>query len=361
MKYDNKKILFIASGYANYSRVALFSSIISTNMDSRIIVSNSNYYIIRFLSVYILFLKEMAVNKLNYDRVVLGFMAQPLAPLVRLFWKRELVSDAYFSLYDTICFDKKYFTKNSLIGKFSNWLDRFTVNHSDKIICDTDKHIEYFKKLLSKNTNTKFYRVLIGAQEEIFIPGERLGLNNELIVTFHGLFIPLQGVEYIIRAAEILQNKNIPVTFNMIGSGQTYSECVELAKELNLKNVNFLGKLPVTDIPVHISKSHIGLGIFGISDKAKRVIPNKAFEILASKKLLITGDTEGIKELLVDNVNAILCKAGEPKALADKIEWVYNNYDESQKIAINGYETYCNYASKKALTKQLLTALLDKI
>jgi glycosyltransferase involved in cell wall biosynthesis len=68
-----------------------------------------------------------------------------------------------------------------------------------------------------------------------------------------------------------------------------------------------------------IRQADVCLGIFGTSEKASRVIPNKVYQILASKKHLITADTPAIRELLKEGPCVHLVPPGDAKALASAI------------------------------------------
>ena len=153
-----------------------------------------------------------------------------------------------------------------------------------------------------------------------------------------GSFIPLQGIEHIIKTAKLLENENIE--FDFIGSGQTFKKIQKLSNKLRIKNVNFLGWKSQGEIPYFISNADICLGIFGTTDKAKRVIPNKVYETIAMKKPLITGDTPAVRRFFRNKENCILCEISNPKAIAQAILELKNNPMLREKIAENGYKLF---------------------
>ena len=58
----------------------------------------------------------------------------------------EIIFDAFISVYDTLCFDRKKFRSNSIIGKFLKWYDSYLCNISDIVLVDTKTHKKYFEK-----------------------------------------------------------------------------------------------------------------------------------------------------------------------------------------------------------------------
>ena len=81
----------------------------------------------------------------------------------------------------------------------------------------------------------------------------------------------------------------------MVGSGQLNG-----AMEDRPDNVEWVAWVEYDDLPREYWGAGCALGIFGTSDKAQRVIPNKAFQALACGAPLITADTPAARELLVD-------------------------------------------------------------
>lgn len=181
-------------------------------------------------------------------------------------------------------------------------------------------------------------------------------LTDSMVVGFWGKFIPLQGVPVIVRAAKILAAEK-GIFFELIGSGQTFQESSELAKQLGLTNLEFTGLLAFEDLPARLKNFDVGLGIFGATPKTQRVIPNKIYEALALAKPVITAATPAIEELFTDRQNILLCQTADPADLAAKILLLKNDPVLRQSIAHSGYRLYQEQCRPAVIGKQLLNDL----
>ena len=339
---------------------------------------------IRFLVAYpYLTLRYLLIG--YHDAVIVGylghidiFVAKPLTMLRR----KPLIFDAFLSLYDTVVNDRKLSRPDRFIGRLSFFIDRTACRMADIVLLDTNAHIDYFVKTF-KIPREKFRRVFVGADETQFYPKERkenetptslqLTKDNEnvaptfmvgnlwginphataetLNVLFYGQFIPLHGIEYIVRAAKILEYDK--VEFTIIGIGQEYNRIRNLADELKIKNIRWIDWVKFHKLVAYINEADIVLGIFGNSDKARRVIPNKAFQTIACKKPFITGDSPAARELFKDRENAVLCQMGDPTAIATSICLLRDNEDLRKGIAVNGYNTYLSLCNTDAVGKDV--------
>jgi glycosyltransferase involved in cell wall biosynthesis len=135
---------------------------------------------------------------------------------------------------------------------------------------------------------------------------------------FYGQFIPLHGVDIIIQAAQYLGDA--PIRWTLIGRGQEAPRIqAQLAKQ-PVDGLQWLEWVPYERLLEHIAQADVCLGIFGTSQKAASVIPNKVFQVVAAGRPLVTCDSPGIRELLTDSPPCVrLVPAGEAKALADAV------------------------------------------
>jgi glycosyltransferase involved in cell wall biosynthesis len=133
-------------------------------------------------------------------------------------------------------------------------------------------------------------------------------------VLFYGQFIPLHGIDTVVRAAKLTETDGI--LWHLIGTGQEVGRIRRLVAELKPANLEWKHWVPYEELVQEIHSADVCLGIFGATEKAARVIPNKVFQVLASEKPLITADTPAVRELGLAASGVYLVPAGEPWALA---------------------------------------------
>lgn len=351
------KILFISGREPGYARNSIILKGLKKNKIEVIeCTDTSKSYYIRIIKVLLNFIFK---KKKDCDCIFVGFFGQPIVPIVKLLTNKKIIFDAYMSGYDTMVMDKKKIKKGSLIANVLHFLDYYSCKLADAVLLDTQQHIDYFVKEFGINEE-KFHRILIGSDEEVFYPQQKHENKGQFIVGFHGNFIPLQGIQYIIRAAKLLENEK-DIRFILYGSGQTYTENIMLANSLKVRNIAFKGRKDIKEIPSLLAEADIGLGIFGESDKAKRVIPNKAYEILAMGKPLITADTPAARELLEHKNNVYFCSPADPKSLADAILALKNDTRLRERIADNGLRLLREKCTSVILGQNIKEIITSKI
>lgn len=314
-------------------------------------------------SLFWLFFDYLKLKK-DFDVMVVGFPGQEVMFLARSLMilrlgsgqVKPIIFDVFTSHYGGYILDRQKFSKNSFHAKYYRFLDKWSCKLADLILLDTNAHINFFVKEFNLSTD-KFRRIWAGANDDIFNPVSEHNNPSSFKVFFFGTYIPLQGVEYILKAAKILEHAT-EIGFTLVGDGQERKKAEELAIKLGLKNVVFKGMMKSEELKEEIAHCDVSLGIFGNSPKTSIVIPNKVFIGLAMKKPVITADTEAVRELFNDE-DMILVPASSESALAEAILKVKNNSALGEKIAQNGYNKFIQFASHQVLGLKLKNIIND--
>ena len=114
-------------------------------------------------------------------------------------------------------------------------------------------------------------------------------------------------------------------------------------------NVDWIPWVDYEQLPEELHRAGGALGIFGTSEKAQRVIPNKAFQALACGAPLVTADTPGARELLADGESALLVPPGDAEALADALRSLAADPELARRLSAGGRAAYEARASEAVL------------
>ena len=286
-----------------------------------------------------------------YPAYIDALMLQWLRPRDR---RPKVIVDAFLCLQDTLVNDRKMLAANGVLARVAGWLERRTLECADLVFIDTEQQKELLVQQYALD-QAKLAVVPVGIDETLWQPLPRLPYGEPFRVLFWGTFIPLHGVDTIIRAARRLQEVRPQVCIELVGDGQTARASAELIDELGVTNISWQRcLLPAQKIQAQVQAAHCVLGVFGESDKAGNVIPYKAYQALASNKILISRGGPAISALLVDESprGLVLVPPADPAALAEAIVQVVDSYTEifSQ---FGGRALYDQYLSNEKVFAQV--------
>ena len=344
------RILFLAGREPAYVRNAMLLQCLEKNRVEVIDCCDSSAsYPARFLKVL---LKFLARRKEPFDCVLVGFLGQPLVPLVRALTAKPIVFDAFLSTYDTLCFDRKVLAPGSLAGRFFYHLDRYCCRLADSVILDTGAHAEYFHRTFGVPRH-KLHRLLVGADQALFSPGPSRPEDGKFRVLYCSSYLPLHGTEYIVRAAaRLVPHRDLE--FVLVGRGRERHKVATLARELGADNVRFVDWLPFRELPLAIAQADLCLGgHFSEIEKAGRVIAGKTFQFIAMKKPVILGDGPGNRELFSDRRDCLMVPVADAEALAGAILELKRDAPLRERIAAQGYRIFQHCCNIDAVAREL--------
>ncbi len=359
---DKKTICFFGIHDLNYERVRVLKEgfiangfeVFDCSVDPRVHLG---------ISKYLALVREWRnLRRHDFDFVLVCFPGQSVLWLARILFGKNIIFDAFVSLYDSNVSDRRLYGVNSLRG-WRDWIyDWYSCAFSSVMILDTKEHCLFFNKTFGVPLR-KCFRVFVSADPSIFnprlvpSPRRKEDSNSPIIVEFHGIFIPVHGLEYVIDAADFLKDLN--VEFQIIGRGQNYVRTKELIESQGISNIRFFDSCPIEGIRAHIARADICLGLFGNNEKATRAIPQKVFYALAMGKPIVTMDSQAARELLVDGENALLCAPASGRAIADAVRRLVDDPLLREKLGRNARLLYERSLQPKDLVAALIRDLYN--
>lgn len=223
------------------------------------------------------------------DLVFVGYLGHLDVLVLRRFARETpIVWDAFLSIYDTVVRDRKMVGPGHPLARLLLAWERAACRAASRVVLDTPSHGAMFADLYGV-APAKLATVPVGAELDAFPrqpprPAPTGGRRGRVL--FYGQFIPLHGIATIVEAARAAPE----LDWQIIGTGQEAPAIRAALAAAPVPHLRWTEWVDYAALIDHIAAADVCLGIFGASEKAARVIPNKAYQILASGRPLVTRD-----------------------------------------------------------------------
>jgi glycosyltransferase involved in cell wall biosynthesis len=234
--------------------------------------------------------------------------------------------------------------KNSLIIRFSFWLEKFLYSKSKLINVLTPA----FRSVLidSKKINPEKIIYIPNAadftlSEEVlntFNPSAlraEKGVIDKFVVTYVGAHGLANGLHQILDTAELLTDTNIQ--FWLIGKGMLRDKLIADAKKRKIKNIEFIDPVPKVEVYKYILASDMGASVLIKNDTFKTIYSNKTFDYMSCKKPILLA-IDGVSREMVEEADAgVFVEPENPVDFAEKIRFYMSNPKKLKQQGENGY------------------------
>ncbi|MHA1251712.1 MAG: glycosyltransferase family 4 protein [Candidatus Helarchaeota archaeon] len=202
------------------------------------------------------------------------------------------------------------------------------INNADYVIVTS----RVLNKLVRHYTKQKNIKIIPrGVDIDLFKP-QPYPKNKGIIAIVLGRLDRAKGVQDIIKAFKILDDKNLDLKLNVYGTGPYLNKLLKLVEKFNLSDkIKFYTPIPHNLVPKIFAKSH-----FLISASWFEGFGGVLLEAMASARPFITTRNGGSADILKEDMNGLSVKTKSPKELAYKIEYLVKNIDIAEKMGING-------------------------
>ena len=221
-----------------------------------------------------------------------------------------------------------------------------TLYLSEAIICPSNVTRDYVASLgLSRKLVTVIPN---GVSPSDFPPSPLPAREGRVpVLLYIGTLADWQGIEVVIKALpKILEQRS--VVLKIVGRGRSRQRKVlsKQIRKLGLERiVSVQPAVPHHEIPALIAEADICVAPLGLNDRnvTQGACPIKVLEYMASSRPLIASNMPIVRELVREDVDALLFSPNDPDDLARQVLALLNDSELSKRLAES--------ASERALTK----------
>ena len=258
--------------------------------------------------------------------------------------------------------DLKILGKDSIILKIGKIIYGFFYRQGDIITPISPGYINVISSRYGISKE-RFRVVLAGVDLSTFYPKSRKTLNsNEFVVLYIGALSIAYDFDQIIQAAKFLINEKPDVLFIIQGSGEEYAKIRQSIKESNLKNVILIDKIVSRfEVANVLNSANVLILPLKTFNKPYLGLSTKIYEYQAVGKPIICCAEGAPAEYVARSQSGVIVHPGDYRSLANKIIYLMNNIDATEKMGINGRNYVEKHVSIMAIGKNLKVVLLKLI
>jgi L-malate glycosyltransferase len=278
-----------------------------------------------------------SLQKIKYVRTVLTTIKYIFDLLTKIprYDVIHIFSASYFSFIlapTPALLIAKLFRKKTILnyrsGEAEDHLTRWktsvsTIQMFDKVIAPSNYLVDVFAKFDIKSESIFNF---VDAEKYTF--RERNPLKP--IFLSNRNFEELYNVSCVLRAFALIQEKYPEANLLVAGDGKEREKLHQLAKNLNLKNVEFLGRVQQNEMPNLYNRADIYLNSPNIDN-----MPNSIIEAFASGTAVVSTNAGGIPYIVTNEKNGLLVDIDNHELLAKKAIYLLEHCEIAQNIIIN--------------------------
>lgn len=188
--------------------------------------------------------------------------------------------------------------------------------------------------------SSRIHPVYNGVDTGCFHPGAKASIRSGLhlpldrrVAVFVGNFLPVKGIDLLIRGIAEASERGTVIHLVLIGSGPLEEDLRHLAIELGIDDhLHWPGRLAPPQVADYMRAADV-VCLSSLNEG----LPNVVLEALACGRPVVSTDVGGIHEILGrENTTHALIPNRVPSAYADELVRVLNNPPDEDKISIRG-------------------------
>jgi glycosyltransferase involved in cell wall biosynthesis len=254
-----------------------------------------------------------------------------------------------------------YWPSNTVVRKlYFHFLFKWLLEQGDAIIAMGEKQYAFYANVLKRKTGI-FYApkyVIPYKKRDASKLIERLAIEDrkilgKKIILYMSQIIKRKGLDYLIRAFRLLEDKVDNIYLLIVGSGPFEGYCRKLAKELGVRNIMFKGYVPESEIELYHNLCNVLVLPSIFLDDYPEPNGYVLYESMSVGKPLVVTDAVGATPELVRNgKNGFVVKNRNTDELVGALFRIVTDENLEEKMSIKSKEIF---EEKVSLERQFET------
>ncbi len=239
-------------------------------------------------------------------------------------------------------------TENPIRNRINAIVEKLSLVGVDRLIAVSDAMKQY---LLRRGFNPKKIVVVCNGVPTIEQYSPRRNPEKEWVFGTVAYFRPRKGLDVLIKALKVLEQKNQKYRLRVIGSFETEEyrqEIVSLSESLGVMHrIDWVGF--TNDVLHELEKLHL----FVLPSLFGEGLPMVVLEAMSTGLPVVATRVEGIPEAVREGVDGKLVEPGDPVSLANALIGVVSSKEEWGKMCLSAYHRQKNSFSDLSMARKV--------
>jgi len=255
------------------------------------------------------------------------------------------------------------YIKNKMVFQLLKLFERKLYDSSDKIITIS----EGIKQKIDVEFHHKIKVFPFGSNLNLFNLDKKNtwklknNINQEMLYVFTGAVGLVNGLEYLIETAKILQKKCDNIHIAVVGNGSAKESMIQVSKDYRLTNISFFEPVPIEELNKIYESADAGIILFGKESESYRFTasPNKFFDYIAAGLPFFFNFGGPLKDLIENKNVGIYTNYLTPEDLAEKMMYYAKNKKQLYEIGQNGRKLAENEFEREQILENMIKEILN--
>jgi len=238
-----------------------------------------------------------------------------------------------------------------IINTYEKTVSKWIIQSSDEIIAVSNAVMKHTLSLGASSSKVKV--IPNGVDLEEFKPRRELEKTGVKRIIFVGRLFPNKGIQYLVKAAQIVLAKHPCVEFIIVGRGPMEAELRKMVRRLNIEHAfKFLGIVP--SVPEVMNQCDIF-----VRPSLTEGMPLTILEAMACGLPVIASKIPGSSEVVKDGETGILVEVGNVEQLGNAIIRLLEDENYAERIRTRAYEFVKKHYSWDRIAEEYLKTYND--